>query len=796
MQVDVNQASRDRIVVVGRSQSGKTVYIVRLYHQLWNMQNERLYMKALSGSNHEWLMARHDEMLRGIWPKPTSGQMHIDCEMEYKGKSQLLTMLDFSGETFSKAFVTGESIGESVEVLKDHVDLAKGVIILIDPINVSSSQNSTLPIDDTYGMTQLVDRIRTSNGKCVPIAIVFTKSDVRGEMIREFGGAETFANLWIPQLVNSANAAGTYVDLIRFFECTAVHVQRGMPDLSTPPQNVLEPVEWILETIEAQLSKSVSSHQKVKEYALNTSTLLQVQAIIKRSCSESSCVGASKILSALPTEAQDDVRIKSVMLEIQQTIRVYNENAEWLRAKSWKWRSAKPWTWVVVAVLSIIVFFAMTWSQRIALMSAWDVAQRESAALKAHDEKVKQAEKLEDFSKRKVEDAKVKLNNAEKKIAFARNSFELANIDEKQFVENKEFPDAQNSELTNIGILLFHLEEAVMYAQRDVDRKVKSTEWKELKLLQSENSHKWFSKEKRDLVEVIAGLPDRRKTEAQKEKNEADAKIKVLHEEKTDCESKVTKLEVEITEKNKAIEDRPDGWKKETLKRELVKLKEQLKQANQDVENAENKIGKRKDEEQKEGQNLLESFEIEVKANDSKLKELDQKQEKALGDVEGAKKECEVAKRELDVANERLGQLESNRNITHDAKSEMQGDFLTARHNEDQRCKREIDDRLIKAKQILDGSNADFGRNKTQFDKEGKEHQAHQANLKTCRDNRETADAKLTSSLLIFLIEVISAFILFGLLMVALSWIEYWVIRVRRKKAIFLAVDSLLNQVT
>jgi len=128
-------------------------------------------------------------------------------------------MLDFSGETFSKAFVTGESIGESVEVLKDHVDLAKGVIILIDPINVSSSQNSILPIDDTYGMTRLVDRIRTwPNGKCVPIAIVFTKSDVRGEMIREFGGAENFAKLWIPQLVNSANAAGRYVDLIRFFE--------------------------------------------------------------------------------------------------------------------------------------------------------------------------------------------------------------------------------------------------------------------------------------------------------------------------------------------------------------------------------------------------------------------------------------------------------------------------------------------------------------------------------------------------------------------------------------------------
>ena len=76
-------------------------------------------------------------------------------------------------------------------------------------------------------------------------------------------------------------------------------MQRGMPDLSTPPQNVLEPVEWILETIEAQLSKSVFSHQKGEEYDLNTSTLLQVRAIIKRSVSKSSCVGASKILSAL-----------------------------------------------------------------------------------------------------------------------------------------------------------------------------------------------------------------------------------------------------------------------------------------------------------------------------------------------------------------------------------------------------------------------------------------------------------------------------------------------------------------
>ena len=164
------------------------------------------------------------------------------------------------------------------------------------------------------------------------------------------------------------------------------------------------------------------------------------------------------------------------MLEIQQTIRIYNENAEWLRAKSWKWRSAKSWTWVVVAVPSIIVFFAMTWSQGFALMSGWDDAQRDSAALKAHDEKVKQAEKLEDFSKRKVEDAKVKLHNAEKKIAFARNSFELANISEKQFVENKEFSDAQNRELTKLEKEIANHEEAVKDAQSDVDRKSKSTE--------------------------------------------------------------------------------------------------------------------------------------------------------------------------------------------------------------------------------------------------------------------------------------------------------------------------------
>ena len=804
MQADVNQTSRDRIVVVGRSQSGKTVYIVRLYHQLWNMLNERFYIKALSGSNHKWLMERHDEMLRGNWPKSTSGQMHIDCELEYKGNSKLLTMLDFSGETFSKAFVTGESIGEPVEVLKEHVDRAKGVIILIDPINVSSSQNSTLPIDDTYGMTRLVDRIRTwPNGKYVPIAIVFTKSDVRGEMIREFGGAENFANLRIPQLVNSANAAGKYVDLVRVFECTAVHMQRGMPDLSAPPQNVIEPVEWILETIEAQLSKSVLGHQKGEEYDLNTFTLLQVQANIKRSGSKSSCVGASKILSALPTEAQDDVRNKSVMLEIQKTIRDYNENAEWRRAKSW--------TWVVVAVLSIIVFFAVTWSQGFALMIKSTVAQQDSDALKADEEKVKQAEKQEGISKREEEEAKVKLGDAEKKIAFARKSFEIANIAEKQFVENKEFSDAQNGELTKLEKQITNDEEAVKNAQSDVDRVSKSTVDKESKLRQSENSHKSFAKEKEDLVAVIAGLPDRRKSEEQKQKNEADAKIKVLHEEKTDCDSKVKKLEEEIKEKNKEYEDcKKEGDIKYNKKEELRKLKVQLDLANQDVKNAENKIEKRKDEEQKEGQNLHESFEIEVKANDSKLKELDQKQEKALGDVEGAKKEYEESKLKLHEANKKLEESESNRKTTHDAKSKMQSNFGIAKHNEEQKRKKEIDDRREEANQMLNGAMADLDRDQAQLDTRVKDHQAEQANLETCREDRnmakitsETAAANLTSSWENFWIAVkqgamygIGAFILFGSLMVALSWIEYWVIRVRRKKAIVLAVDSLLNQVT
>src|SRR5690606_37378223 len=68
---------RDRIVILGRTQSGKTVYLATLYDMLWR-RTGGLCAKALTGRVHSELANVVHDLKNGRWPKSTMGSNQME----------------------------------------------------------------------------------------------------------------------------------------------------------------------------------------------------------------------------------------------------------------------------------------------------------------------------------------------------------------------------------------------------------------------------------------------------------------------------------------------------------------------------------------------------------------------------------------------------------------------------------------------------------------------------------------------------------------------------------------------
>ena len=89
----------------------------------------------------------------------TGGQDYFDCSLKYNGTSIPLAMFDYSEEDFTKAFVYGERQTEDSSRLREHIDHACGVILLIDP-QVVANRRELKSEEDVFGLHRAVDETR------------------------------------------------------------------------------------------------------------------------------------------------------------------------------------------------------------------------------------------------------------------------------------------------------------------------------------------------------------------------------------------------------------------------------------------------------------------------------------------------------------------------------------------------------------------------------------------------------------------------------------------------------------
>ncbi|MCH2162617.1 MAG: hypothetical protein MK085_12195 [Phycisphaerales bacterium] len=252
--------NRDRIVILGRRRSGKTIFMAMLYELLRN--NDDPHMRALDGRTHEDLLKIVDSLKNQQWPAATGGNTESKFEITFKGQIFTLVLLDYPGEVFRRAFIEDIKAPDT-NALREHVDKASGVICLIDPGNLLDGTVEERS-DDEFGMTQALYRVRRSaGGGGVPIAIVLTKWDLHMKRVKRMGTTKFFR-----KFLNNLSRIDPPTER---FPCSAVRSiqdagDRDVPDTSREPQGVVEPLIWVLNHILIrQQSARVLEQRRIQE---------------------------------------------------------------------------------------------------------------------------------------------------------------------------------------------------------------------------------------------------------------------------------------------------------------------------------------------------------------------------------------------------------------------------------------------------------------------------------------------------------------------------------------------------
>jgi hypothetical protein len=260
---------RDRIVILGRTQAGKTIFLATLYHRLWEDQSE-IAVRGMDGRTHKACIEIVETLRSGRWPSSTVGSKYLDIEVRYKGQARPLVSLDYPGEVFRKAFVDGMR-GPDVDELLEHVDRAAAVIALVDPAVVIGESLSNAA-DDEFGMYKALDRIKAQPGGAeVPVALVLTKWDLRASMVRSAGGLVEFVR-------SRYRAVAQTAPTMRVFTCSAVQQQDGPSGPAVHPKfkphGVVAPLRYILKSLD-EVDAARARTEQVREAALWNEQLIQ-----------------------------------------------------------------------------------------------------------------------------------------------------------------------------------------------------------------------------------------------------------------------------------------------------------------------------------------------------------------------------------------------------------------------------------------------------------------------------------------------------------------------------------------
>jgi len=269
-------AVRERVLILGRRQSGKTVFLTRLYEALWEGAEivggrylpgqpkqsgqpvRKLRAKATQGPLHRELRQMAVDLGQGRWPAATFGTKEIEIQLSFDGRRFVMGAMDYPGEVFTKAFVQ-DSQDPDAKALRAAVDQAAAIMLLVDP-DVLAKRGMDLE-DDLYGLVAAITRVRNDpTGVKVPIAVVLTKSDQHLSLIKHAGGPRPFCKKYLPQLFNELGKT-------MVFASSAISTVKGIggkrvPRSTRPPIDVVEPLVYCLDRMIREQDKQAEVDER------------------------------------------------------------------------------------------------------------------------------------------------------------------------------------------------------------------------------------------------------------------------------------------------------------------------------------------------------------------------------------------------------------------------------------------------------------------------------------------------------------------------------------------------------
>jgi len=262
------KVARDTILVVGGPASGKTVWIARLLEALrervvtvgGRIPQEGVRSSAEASTGIECALRGHRTMEsvsttiallhQREWPARTPEPVEHEVDFELTdGRGALrsrrsVTVTEIPGITLLSAYSPSNP---SPWAFQNVVERAAGVVLVVDP---QQAVEDSVQARETMAATiAFLSHLRSSRGgRGVPLTLVLAKCDRARKVISSAGGVRRFVLAHLGDAVKTAGQVRVFVSAAS--RSRAVDGARREPSVWRPPDNVVEPMLFLLETLD------------------------------------------------------------------------------------------------------------------------------------------------------------------------------------------------------------------------------------------------------------------------------------------------------------------------------------------------------------------------------------------------------------------------------------------------------------------------------------------------------------------------------------------------------------------
>lgn len=240
------KSKRDGIVILGRSNAGKTLYITALYVRFKGVPKnpERdAQIIPYDQATEDYCRNKLETLSKGAWPTANEDSQPLEFSVNYEGGHVRLTTMDPKGEAFEKAFNPVHEHDADVKRLVEHIDHAAGLMLLSDPQAVTKGRSN-----DDWLFWKAVCHLCGDDATVpvdMPVALVLTKNDINAELIASAGGIDAFCAKRYPRLSSRVPELAKFAVSV----CGQTTKNGKVVPVAQTTQGISDPFNYVLDAL-------------------------------------------------------------------------------------------------------------------------------------------------------------------------------------------------------------------------------------------------------------------------------------------------------------------------------------------------------------------------------------------------------------------------------------------------------------------------------------------------------------------------------------------------------------------